>query len=137
MSVRMALAKLTACAVGGAVIGGGAVHMVDHPQRPALVKQTKLKKKRIVHRDPPRAPRRVVTRRVASTTTTPPPTIVTVTTEAPPVPIPLPPTGPSLASGGGYVPAVIGGWGGGLAEVGAAVGAAVSALAGAAPAAAW
>ncbi|WP_454279814.1 hypothetical protein [Sphingomonas sp. Marseille-Q8236] len=91
MSVRMALAKLTACAAGGAVIGGGAVHMVDHPQRPPLVKQTKVKTKRIVHRPPPPRPaRRIVTRRT-TTTTTPPPTVITVTTETPPVPVPLPP----------------------------------------------
>lgn len=31
MSVRMALAKLCACACGGAVVGGGAVHVAEHP----------------------------------------------------------------------------------------------------------
>ena len=31
MSVRMAIAKLCACACGGAVIGGGAVHYAERP----------------------------------------------------------------------------------------------------------
>lgn len=30
MSVRMALAKLCACTCGGAIIGGGAVHVAEH-----------------------------------------------------------------------------------------------------------
>src|SRR3954454_15991713 len=38
MSVRMALAKLCACTCGGAVIGGGAVHVADNPPaRPSVV----------------------------------------------------------------------------------------------------
>ena len=111
MSVRMALAKLTACAAGGAVIGGGAVHMVESPKRPAVLKQTKPSRK-IVHRRVAAVPvRRVVTRRTV--TTTPPPTVITVTTQDPPVPVPLPAAAPAFVSGGGYVPAVIGGWGGG------------------------
>ena len=44
MSVRMALAKLSACAAGGAVIGGGAVHIAESPKRPAITQQTKIKK---------------------------------------------------------------------------------------------
>jgi hypothetical protein len=43
MSVRMALAKLCACTCGGALIGGGAVQIADHP--PAQVKVHKAKKK--------------------------------------------------------------------------------------------
>jgi len=64
----MALAKLTACAAGGAVIGGGAVHMVDRAERPALVKQTKVKKRIVHHRPPPK--RRIVKRTTTTTTTT-------------------------------------------------------------------
>src|SRR4029434_7025795 len=42
MSVRMALAKLCACTVGGAIVGGGAVHVSETPPpRPAIVKQDK------------------------------------------------------------------------------------------------
>src|SRR3954463_12917282 len=38
MSVRMALAKLCACTCGGAIIGGGAVHVTEHPPaRPSVV----------------------------------------------------------------------------------------------------
>ena len=33
MSVRMALAKLCACACGGAIIGGGAVHVAERRYR--------------------------------------------------------------------------------------------------------
>ena len=43
MSVRMALAKLCACAAGGAILGGGAVHVAENPpQRPAFVKHAKM-----------------------------------------------------------------------------------------------
>ena len=43
MSVRLALAKLSACAVGGAMIGGGAVHVAEQPRaRAAVVKQSKV-----------------------------------------------------------------------------------------------
>ncbi|RYD20395.1 MAG: PEP-CTERM sorting domain-containing protein, partial [Lysobacteraceae bacterium] len=42
MSVRMAMAKLCACACGGAVIGGGAVHVAESPKRaPHFTKQVK------------------------------------------------------------------------------------------------
>src|SRR3954468_3453306 len=38
MSVRMALAKLCACTCGGAIIGGGAVHVAENPPaRPSVV----------------------------------------------------------------------------------------------------
>ena len=44
MSVKMALAKLCACTCGGAIIGGGAVHVAANPPaRPAIVKQAKAK----------------------------------------------------------------------------------------------
>jgi|GEM_PF-5484433 len=35
MSVRMALTKLCACACGGALIGGGAMHVTDHANHAA------------------------------------------------------------------------------------------------------
>ena len=42
MSVRMALAKLCACTCGGAIIGGGAVHVCENPpERPAVVERTR------------------------------------------------------------------------------------------------
>jgi len=46
MSVRMALAKLCACTCGGALIGGGAVHVSEGPQaRPAYVQKSKSVKR--------------------------------------------------------------------------------------------
>ena len=63
MSVKMALAKLSAIAVGGAVIGGGAMHVAGQPMaRPAQVE--KIKKSKAVrtayHR--PKATKRTVKR---------------------------------------------------------------------------
>ncbi|MBJ7376292.1 MAG: PEP-CTERM sorting domain-containing protein, partial [Sphingobium sp.] len=43
MSVRMALAKLCACTCGGAIIGGGAVHVAENA-RPAVVHSSKSMK---------------------------------------------------------------------------------------------
>ena len=43
MSVRMALAKLCACTCGGAIIGGGAVHVAENA-RPAVVHSSKSTK---------------------------------------------------------------------------------------------
>src|SRR3954452_20870167 len=43
MSVRMALAKLCACTAGGAILGGGAVHVAENPpERPAFVHHSKV-----------------------------------------------------------------------------------------------
>ena len=60
MSVRMALAKLAACAAGGAVLGGGAVHVSEAPStgeihhtKPIKIKQAKPH--RVVKRAAPRA----------------------------------------------------------------------------------
>src|SRR5690349_17319218 len=54
MSVRMALAKLCACTCGGAIVGGGAVHVAENPPpRPAIVKQAKARTahvRRVAHR---------------------------------------------------------------------------------------
>src|SRR3546814_17288723 len=60
MSVRMALAKLCACACGGAIIGGGAVHIAESP-RPAHL--TKIKS--IKH-----APKEQAAERIRHTVTT-------------------------------------------------------------------
>src|SRR3546814_12727905 len=60
MSVRMALAKLCACACGGAIIGGGAVHIAESP-RPAHL--TKIKS--IKH-----APKEQAAERIRRTVTT-------------------------------------------------------------------
>lgn len=82
MSVRMALAKLCACTCGGAIIGGGAVHVAENA-RPATVYSTKSVKAK---------PRQ----RVLATAKRPPakkpdPIRVTVTTPSPPIPLPPPP----------------------------------------------
>ena len=59
MSVRMALAKLAACAAGGAILGGGAVHVSEAPSsgeihhvKPVKVKQAKRAPRQIAHRAP-------------------------------------------------------------------------------------
>ena len=88
MSVRMALAKLCACACGGAVIGGGAVHVAERPNRPAYVKHIK---NRVVARRPSAVARKTTRRRIVTTTTTAcAPTVVTVASQGAPVPVPLP-----------------------------------------------
>ena len=49
MSVRMAIAKLSAAVAGGALIGGGAVHVAEPPARnPQYVKHVKQPKARRV-----------------------------------------------------------------------------------------
>src|SRR3546814_2704682 len=108
MSVRMALAKLCACACGGAIIGGGAVHIAESP-RPAHL--TKIKS--IKHAPKEQAAERI---RRTVTTTACAPGLVTIATQA--APIPLPPVQPAMpaefpvTSSGGGVPVVIGGSGG-------------------------
>ena len=93
MSVRMALAKLCACTCGGAIIGGGAVHVADTP--PAQVKQYRQTKttKPIRGRQMAKAPVRKVKRArrmVARTPVQATPQVVTVTTQQAPIPLPLP-----------------------------------------------
>jgi len=68
MSVRMALAKLCACACGGALIGGGAVHVAERPSRPVYTKQ--VKKRVVAHRQVAAVQRKALRRRVVTTTTT-------------------------------------------------------------------
>lgn len=86
MSVRMALAKLAAFTAGGAVIGGGAVHVAENAKP-----RTEFSKKKVAAKPVKRRP----VQRVAARTRvkTPPmptcaPTVVTVSTQSPPVPLP-------------------------------------------------
>ena len=88
MSVKMALAKLCACACGGAVIGGGAVHVAESSQHREITKRAITKRvitKRVAARP---APRRIVKRIVTRTKTVCAPTVVTVASQADPVPLP-------------------------------------------------
>ena len=118
MSVRMALAKLCACTCGGAIIGGGAVHVAENPpQRPSFVKRAKAAN--MVKQAPRRYARvkamkrhkRVRTACVVKTpgTTT---TTRTITYPGSSMPIPLPPLPPMAGSTGGGGVTVIGGSGG-------------------------
>jgi len=108
MSVRMAMAKLCACTCGGAIIGGGAVHVRENPpERPAVVHSTKGQQVRTAAT----GQRRVVRRTVRRTACAAPATVTTRTyTQAAPAPIPYgpPPMPPQM--GGGYA---MGGSGGG------------------------
>ena len=114
----MALAKLCACACGGAVIGGGAVHVAESAQNREITKRA-ITKRAITKRAAPRpAPRRVVTRVVTRTTNVCPPTVVTVASQAAPVPLPPAFAGadmPPMTGGGGFGggPVLVGGTGGG------------------------
>ena len=79
MSVRMALAKLCACTCGGAVIGGGAMHVAENPpSRPALVRHAKAAPVRYAKaKKPVKRVRRVV--RTACVVTKPAQTVTTRT----------------------------------------------------------
>ena len=115
MSVRMALAKLAACAAGGAVLGGGAVHVSEAPSTGEIhhVKPIKIKQERVAHYVERRAPRAIHrARRLVKVTTT----TTTRSCAAPqqyalaPVPyMPPMPQQPQGGGGGGGVPVVIGG----------------------------
>src|SRR3712207_3561997 len=113
MSVRMALAKLCACTCGGAVIGGGAVHVAENPiPRPAIVKSAKAKTvtHRVKHR-PKRVKRikRIVRECRTGGAAAAAGAVTTRTITYPAPPIPLPPPMPMPMTGGGAVPVVIGG----------------------------
>ena len=107
MSVRMALAKLCACTCGGAIIGGGAVHVAESA-RPAGVHSNKS-----VKAAPKRYAVRTVKRKVVKTVSCAPQT-VSVTTHAAPIPLPAPVAAAEMPimSGGGGVPVVMAGGGG-------------------------
>src|SRR6476620_11794742 len=111
MSVKMALAKLCACTCGGAIIGGGAVHVSANPNpRPAIVKKVKSK---VRHREAYK-PHRVKRAPYAKTECEVIPGTTTTTrtvTYAPPLPPPPPYAG---GSGGAVVIGGSGGFGGGF-----------------------
>src|SRR4051812_17788560 len=108
MSVRMALAKLCACTCGGAIIGGGAMHVAENPpSRPALVRHAKGAPVRYAKVKPVKRVRRVT--RTACVVTRP---ASTVTTRTYAYPAPLPPPPEVVAVGGGGTPVIIGGSGG-------------------------
>ncbi len=117
MSVRMALAKLCACACGGAVIGGGAMHVSQGPARAHYSAPHKVKKK-VVRKRVAYKPQRRVVKRIRRTVTTTTqtscaPATVTVASRGIGAPIPFPEGGPILSGGGGGGgPVVIGGSGG-------------------------
>ena len=99
MSVRMALAKLCACTCGGAIIGGGAVHVAESA-RPAVVHSSKS-----VKAAPKRYAARTIKRKVVKTVTACAPQTVTVTSQPAPVPLPapMPPAEMPMMSGGGML----------------------------------
>src|SRR6185369_15279548 len=114
MSIRMAMAKLAAAAVGGAMLGGGAVHVSEAPStgeihhvKPIKVKQAKAPRVHHARRVAPRQPTRA--RRIVRTVTT-----KSCEAAAPQqlamVPMPYLPA-PQMPSGGGSTPVVIGGGG--------------------------
>ena len=117
MSVKMALAKLCACTCGGAIIGGGAVHVAENPpERPQLVRHAKAKTKPVryakakpkkVKRARRMARTECVVRQPATTTTT---RTITYPGMAP---MPIPPLPPAEVVSGGGAPAVVIGGGGG------------------------
>lgn len=110
MSIRMALAKLSAVAATGAIVGGGATHIAEpSAKNKGYVKQLKQVKakpvKRTVQRAQPRTVKRM--RKIVKTETN----RVCAPTEAlmaVPLPPPVIPQPPVLAGGGG-APVVIGG----------------------------
>ena len=116
MSVRMALAKLCACTCGGALIGGGAVHVAESAKTRQVyaTKQTKRVVRKVATvRRPVSRVRRVVTQTLAAC----PPAVVTVTSQG--APIPLPPVSYAGLGSSGEMPIVSGGsGGGGLAVIG-------------------
>ena len=104
MSVRMALAKLCACTCGGAIIGGGAVHVAERPH-PVRIHHVV---RRVVRQTiAPARLHRVVT----TTRTSCPAAVVTVASQGAPIPVPQS-QGFALGSSGVVGPALIGGTGG-------------------------
>eukprot|EP00456_Euglypha_rotunda_P041589 TRINITY_DN32295_c0_g1_i1.p1 TRINITY_DN32295_c0_g1~~TRINITY_DN32295_c0_g1_i1.p1 ORF type:complete len:106 (-),score=22.42 TRINITY_DN32295_c0_g1_i1:10-327(-) len=85
MSVRMALAKLCACTCGGAIIGGGAVHVAENA-RPAVVHSYKSMKAAPKKRYAVRTVKRKVVKTVQTVKTVTPAQVVTVTSQPAPIP---------------------------------------------------
>jgi hypothetical protein len=115
----MALAKLSACAAGCAIIGGGAVHVAETQRKSVEYRKVKMAKtakprhpaKRIVRKDPPREVKRA--RRIIPRPDVP----QMVSVPLPPPYIPPAPA-PSYAGGSGGAPVVVGGGGGGVVGLG-------------------
>ncbi|MFM1982728.1 MAG: hypothetical protein RJB22_1447, partial [Pseudomonadota bacterium] len=123
MSVRMALAKLCACACGGAVLGGGAIHVADtkaggryHSPYMAMA----AKSVRPIARKPApyvaKRPRRVVKRirRITTTSVTCAPKMIEIATTTAPMAAPAfappaPPSGVQREDRGFSRPVYIGG----------------------------
>jgi len=117
MSVRMALAKLCACTCGGALIGGGAVHVSEAPAAPYVKKMSKKLpiRSRVVKKGEPARKIKRTRRTVTKTVTACQPAVVTIAQTPAPQAIPLPPyipPAPPISSSGGSIPVVIGGSGG-------------------------
>lgn len=95
MSVRMALAKLSACAAGCALVGGGAVHVAETPAAKGEYRKVKMVKtvkpvKGVTPRAQPRKTKRV--RRVIKRTCCVQPQMAMAPMPPPPpyIPPPLP-----------------------------------------------
>ncbi|RYD61669.1 MAG: hypothetical protein EOP58_14440, partial [Sphingomonadales bacterium] len=87
----MALAKLCACACGGAMIGGGGVYVTERVSKPRVVHQQTVAKKRVVRRVVRRSvPAKRVVRRTVTTTTSQGAAQVIMTPQGAPIPLPPP-----------------------------------------------
>src|SRR5687767_8457555 len=111
MSIRMALAKLSAVAATGAIVGGGATHVAEPSAKDkGYVKQLKQVKakpvKRVVQRAQPRTVKRM--RKIVRTETNRVCAPAQDALMAVPLPAPVIPQPPVIAGGSG-VPVVIGG----------------------------
>ena len=115
MSVRTAIVKLAATAAGGALLGGGAVHVAESPKttNPQYVKHAKVSP--VAKRAAPHRAHRVIPQRQVKRIRR----VITRTTTCEPAPqmamaaIPMLPPLPPQTGGGGGGPVVIGGgWGG-------------------------
>lgn len=116
MSVRMALAKLCACACGGALVGGGAVHVAENPTSYGITKRI-VPKKRVARQETPRPTKRLLRNPAVATAACPPPVVTVAGAPEPSVPPPVyvGSSGdvPIAPSGGSSGPVVVGGTGGG------------------------
>ncbi|HTG37711.1 MAG TPA: hypothetical protein VL973_02785, partial [Sphingomonas sp.] len=89
MSVKMALAKLCAFTCGGAIVGGGAVHMAETAQAERIVTKRVVQKRVAAKRAQyPGTGKKLVRRTITKTAEVCEPQTVTVTTQGAPIPIP-------------------------------------------------
>ncbi len=137
MSVKAALAKLSATAAGGALLAGGAVHVAEKPvtdapsyksakgakTQPRMIKQAKATPRATRPAPPPRAAR-VIPRQVECVPASSPQATYQGANVCPPVyraalaPVPVPPLPEARPLGGGgtaarSIPSAGGGFGGG------------------------